>query len=358
MNHLTRPSFLQITPSRFYPIDVSLRPALPGVRRVLMLLFLVFLSGGVVMGKETLYLASGDGRDIVAALQSLPEEGGAVVLGPVLFPVSEAIVIDRDGVELRGISEETTLRLTDHANCSVIVIGTTNTPVDQIVKGISVRNLVIDGNRGAQDFECTGGPCDGGGLAYIRNNGITIRGAEDITIDHIITHNARSGGIVLEKHCRRVVISNFESYNNEFDGLAAYESEDCTFTQMKLHNNRSAALSVDWKFNRNTISDSLFVENGAQGIFMRDAVENDFINVYIRDNGEQGIFIAETREIADSSARDNRFDRLLVSGNRTQGIRVNDLSCVGNVITRSKVLNNKQEDISVAGEGLLRELTE
>ncbi|MBP6602711.1 MAG: hypothetical protein KA250_12950, partial [Verrucomicrobiales bacterium] len=170
MNHLTRPSFLQITPSRFYPIDVSLRPALPGVRRVLMLLFLVFLSGGVVMGKETLYLASGDGRDIVAALHSLPEEGGAVVLGPVLFPVSEAIVIDRDGVELRGISEETTLRLTDHANCSVIVIGTTNTPVDQIVKGISVRNLVIDGNRGAQDFECTGGPCDGGGLAYIRNN--------------------------------------------------------------------------------------------------------------------------------------------------------------------------------------------
>jgi hypothetical protein len=294
----------------------------------------------------------------MAALNSLPEEGGSVVLGPVLFPVSEAIVIDRDGVELRGIAGATTLRLTDHANCSVIVIGTTNTPVDKIVKGISVRNLVIDGNRGAQEFECTGGPCDGGGLAYIRNNGITIRGAEEITLDHIITHNARSGGIVLEKYCSRVTISNFESFNNEFDGLAAYETEDCTFTQMKLHNNRSAALSVDWKFNRNVITDSLFVENGSQGIFMRDAVENEFVNVYIRDNGEQGIFIAETREIANSSARDNRFDRLTVSGNRTQGIRVNDVSCVGNVILRSNFINNKQDDISVAGEGLLREITE
>lgn len=304
-------------------------------------------------GKATIYLPSGDGEAINGAIRDLPEEGGTVILGPVFFPVSEAVVIDRDNIEIRGISEATTLRLTDGANCSVIVVGSTDTPVARIVRNVLIQNIVIDGNRGAQQFECTGGPCDSGGLAYIRNNGITIRGGEDIKVDHVITHNSRSGGIVLEKHCRRICISNFESYNNEFDGLAAYETEDSVFTQMKLHNNRSAGISVDWSFNRNEITDSLLVENGSQGIFMRDSLENQFQNLYIRDNGEQGIFVAETREIENSSARDNRFDRLVVTSNRTQGIRINDASCVGNRISNSIVSSNKLENVSLALEGIL-----
>ena len=307
------------------------------------------------MSKErtTVYLASGDDTAIRSAIQALPPEGGTVVLGPNLFPVSKAIVIDRDGVELRGIGTETILRLTDGANCPVIVIGTTATPVSGIVRNISARNLVIDGNRGAQQFECCGGPCDSGGLTYIRNNGITVRGAEDIQIENVITHNCRSGGIVLEKYCRRVQINNFESYNNEFDGLAAYETEDCTFTQMKLHHNRSAAVSMDWKCHRNLFSDSQFTQNGGQGIFMRDSVENQFRNLYIRDNGEQGLFIAETRELPGTACLRNVFDRISVTGNKTQGIRVNDASCLGNVITNSRVSGNTLENISLAADGLL-----
>jgi len=310
-------------------------------------------TGPSEMEKSTIYLASGDDIAINAAIRSLPIGGGRVVLGPALFPVSAAIVIDRDNVELHGISTATTLRLTDSANCSVVVIGSTETPVARIVKNVVVRNLVIDGNRGAQQFECTGGPCDQGGLSHIRNNGITVRGAEDISIRSVITHNCRSGGIVLEKYCRRVEVRDFESYNNEFDGLAAYETEDSTFTQMKLHNNRSAAVSFDWRFNRNLIADSQFIENGSQGIFMRDSVGNQFRNLYINDNGEQGIFIAETREIADSSCRDNRFDRIVVRANRTQGIRVNDASCVGNVISNSIISGNRSENISLATGGML-----
>ncbi len=303
--------------------------------------------------RVTVYLPTGDDTAIRAAISGLPAEGGIIVLGPALFPVSKPIVIDRDGVELRGTTSDTILRLTDHANCSVIVIGSTETPIPKIVRNVIVRNLVIDGNRGAQEFECCGGPCDGGGLSFIRNNGITVRGTEDILIENVETHNNRSGGVVLEKYCRRVHVSNLESYNNEFDGLAAYETEDCTFTQMKLHHNRSAAMSVDWKFNRNLITDSQFTENGSQGIFMRDSADNQFERLTIRDNGEQGMFIAETREIANSASVRNRFNHLIVTGNRTQGIRVNDPSCVDNVITNSRVSGNKAENISLAAEGLL-----
>ncbi len=303
--------------------------------------------------RVTVYLPTGDDNAIRTAISELPAEGGIIVLGPALFPVSKSIVIDRDGVELRGTTSDTILRLTDHANCSVIVIGSMETPIPKIVRNVIVRNLVIDGNRGAQEFECCGGPCDGGGLSFIRNNGITVRGTEDVLIENVATHNNRSGGVVLEKYCRRVHVSNLESYNNEFDGLAAYETEDCTFTQMKLHHNRSAAMSVDWKFNRNLITDSQFTENGSQGIFMRDSADNQFERLTIRDNGEQGMFIAETREIADSASKRNRFNHLIVTGNRTQGIRVNDVSCVDNVITNSRVSGNKAENISLAAEGLL-----
>lgn len=305
------------------------------------------------METSTIYLASGDDLAINAAIRALPAGGGRVVLGPTFFPISAAIVIDRDNVELHGLGAATTLRLTDSANCSAVVIGSTETPVTHLVKNIILRNLVIDGNRGAQQFECCGGPCDQGGLSHIRNNGVTVRGAEDISIHNLITHNCRSGGIVLEKHCRRVDLRDFESYNNEFDGLAAYETEDSSFTQMKLHHNRSAAVSFDWKFNRNLIADSQFIENGGQGIFMRDSVGNLFRNLQINDNGEQGLFLAETREIDASACRNNRFDRLVVSANRTQGIRINDASCIGNSISNSNISGNKSENISLAAEGLL-----
>ena len=307
----------------------------------------------VTTNRPIVHLESGDGESIQTAIAGLPDGGGVIVLGPTLFPVSRAIVIDRDGVELLGLGRETILRLTDGANSSVIIIGSITTPVARIVRNISVGHLSIDGNRGAQQFECCGGPCDTGGMTFIRNNGITVRGVEDVRLDNLETHNCRSGGIVLEKYCRRVTISDLESYNNEFDGLAAYETEDCVFTQLRLHTNRSAGLSVDWKFNRNLVSDSTFTRNGSQGVFMRDANENIFRNLYLRDNGEQGLFVAETREVPGSSCQRNRFERLTVTGNKTQGIRVNDPSCIDNVISDSRVSGNTKENVSLAAEGLL-----
>jgi hypothetical protein len=306
-----------------------------------------------VVSRPAVYVETGDGEAINAAIRSLPPGGGSVVLGPTLFPVSKPIVIDRDGIELRGVGTETILRLTDGANCPVVVIGSTTTPIPNWVRNVSLRHLAIDGNRGTQEFECCGGPCDAGGLAFIRNNGVTIRGSEDVQIEDVATHNCRSGGVVLEKHCRRVHIKKLDSYNNEFDGLAAYETEECTFTDMKLHHNRSAAVSLDWKFNRNVISNSHLSDNGSQGVFMRDSCDNLFKNLVMQNNGEQGIFMGETREISGTPCLRNQFDQLTVTGNKTQGIRVNDASCIGNIVTASTFTGNGQENISLAQPGQL-----
>lgn len=303
--------------------------------------------------RPAVYLSSGSGADIAQAIASLPPEGGSVVLGKSEFSISHPIVLDRDGIELRGTGPATILKLAAEANCSVVIVGSVSTPVHRIVKDISVRHLTIDGNRDAQAWECCGGPCDTGGQTVIRNNGITIRGAEDICIENVVTRRARSGGVVLEKYCRRVFIHELESHDNHFDGLAAYETENCTFTRLNLHHNQSAALSFDWKFNRNYIGDSRLENNGSQGVFMRDAVENQFKNLTIQNNGQQGIFVAQSDSIPDTACVNNSFTNLTVTANKGHGLRINDATCTGNVVNGSRFSNNIQGDISQTSDNLL-----
>ncbi len=136
------PAFPARTLFAAFCLSPSSRPSPPGPTRH---------TGNSVAAREerkTVYLDSGDGKAISAAIASLPEGGGVVVLGPTLFPVSEAIVIDRDGVELRGMGHEDDpashrrgqqLR---HRHRQHRDSGRT-----RIVRGIAVGHLVIDGNR-------------------------------------------------------------------------------------------------------------------------------------------------------------------------------------------------------------------
>ncbi|HEY8993221.1 MAG TPA: right-handed parallel beta-helix repeat-containing protein [Lacunisphaera sp.] len=299
-------------------------------------------------------VAAADGEQaILAAIAALPEAGGVVELSAGTFLITKTIVIDRDGIELRGQGAATKLELAPAANCPVLVVGSLRSPAQPTVRRITVKSLVIDGNRTKQDFECYGGPCDEQNLTALRNNGITIRGAEDILVEDVVTCRARSGGVVLEKRCRRVRISRLEAYENEFDGVAAYETEQSEFIQLNLHHNRSAGFSFDWRFNHNRVVDTIATQNGSQGVFMRDSIDNHFERVTLTDNGEQGIFMAETRTLPGTACRYNRFRSMVVTGNKTQGIRINDASCNPNTLEDSLVQDNRIEDISLADFGQL-----
>lgn len=324
--------------------------------RILLAFAAVDLVGGAQEaqpGRTIKVAATGGEAAIHAALAELPTAGGRVHLGAGTFVLTRPIVLDRDNVELRGQGAATRLVLGAKANCPVIVIGREGTRPDRLVRRVVVRGLVIDGNRTEQDYECWGGPCDEQGRTAIRNNGITIRGAEDVLVADVVASRARSGGIVLEKHCRRVRLERVEAFENEFDGVAAYETEDSEFTELNLHHNRSAGFSFDWRFNRNRVFDCNASHNGSQGIFMRDSIWNVFERVTLTDNGEQGLFLAETRELPGTACRYNRFSRVTITGNRTQGIRINDASCNPNTIEDSLVKNNRLEDISLADFGQL-----
>jgi hypothetical protein len=299
---------------------------------------------------------NGSGLDIQRAIAALPAQGGRVVLGAGTFTVSEPLVIDRNDIELCGEQELTILKLADRVNCPLLIIGQTVTPVVHKVSGVTVRKLTLDGNRLAQDHECNGGPCDNGGLSHIRNNALTIRGAEDISIQHVTTRWARSGGLVLEKGCRRVHISDFTSHDNHFDGFAAYETEDSVFTRLYLHSNTAAGISADIRFNHNIVSHARLENNGSQGIFMRDSNFNTFTRLTIDRNGAQGIFLAQADDSKNTPCTGNVFSDLKVSNSKGVGMRVNDVSCIANSITNSRFEKNGEGGVSEASEKLVAQV--
>ena len=329
----------------------------PGSRTifVLGLLLIARLSGAEAgaVSRPTVQVNAGDDQAITAALAALPATGGIVQLGAGTFAIRHPVIIDRDGIELRGQGTATILTLAAHANCPVLVLGSASTPTLRLVRQIVVQNLLIDGNRTEQDMELYAGNSTDPSLTALRNNGITIRGAEAVQVRDVVTRHARSGGVVLEKFCRGISIDGLESYENEFDGLAAYETEESRFTKLNLHHNRSAGFSFDWRFNHNHIADTSASDNGSQGIFMRDSIGNTFERLTLRANGEQGIFMGETRSIPGTACRYNKFRMLTITANKTQGIRINDASCNPNTLDHSMVTGNGSEDISLADLGQL-----
>ncbi len=295
----------------------------------------------------------GSGKDIAQAIAQLPPEGGRVLLAAGTYRIEEPLVLDRDDIEICGDQESSLLVLADSADCPLVVIGCMETPPARKVSGVYLRKLILDGNRRNQTSECNGGPCDNGGLSFIRNNALTIRGAEDIRVERITTRSARSGGLVLEKNSRRIRVSDFTSHDNHFDGFAAYQTEESFFTRLYLHNNEAAGISIDLRFDRNILSHARLENNGSQGIFMRDSNFNNFNHLTVTGNGAQGIFIAQADDLHTTPCTGNIFSDLKVTGSRGAGLRINDVSCIANVLANSEFSLNGEGDVSEATEKLI-----
>jgi len=299
---------------------------------------------------------SGDCAAIQEAINALPVTGGQVVIQAGTFICTTPIVIDRDNVDLRGQGSATVLRLADGANSPVLVLGQTIMYPTMARTNIRVSDLTIDGNRENQTVECWGGPCDTGGLTYIRNNGITLRGVSDVLVERVTVTRARSGGLVSEKGSRRVTVHDLASFDNYFDGLAAYETEDSIFSQLQIYDNAYAGISLDIRFNNNIISDAVITGNGRQGIFMRDSRDNLFQGIQIRNSGEQGVFLAQVDTDPTKPASGNTFSEIIISGSVAAGLRVNDASCVNNSVVASQFVANQGGCISEETPGLVQAL--
>jgi hypothetical protein len=286
--------------------------------------------------------------DIQTAIDSLPAGGGSVLVGAGTYPCHGPIVIARDGVKLRGTGRGTVLRLAAHVNRPVLVLGQTSANPNTTHSHIHVGDLAIDGNRAEQDFECSIGPCTT--ADFLRNNGISLRQVADVMIEHVTVERAKSGGLVAELGSRRITVRDFTASDNEFDGLAGYETEDSLFTGLYLYENVNAGLSFDGDFNTNTISNSVIADNGDVGVFMLDAHDNVFSEIRIRDSGSHGIFMSAANVTDNTScASGNTFTGLVIADSGGDGMSLPNSDCVNNLVCAAQFVRNDGEPIVPPG---------
>lgn len=288
---------------------------------------------------------------IQLSIDALPAEGGQVLVPAGIHVCTTAIVIDRDNVQLRGDGPASVLRLADHTNTPVIVIGSTaETPVPR--RNIQVMDLAIDGNRLNQDYECWDSPCGSGGMAYIRNNGIAVRGAVDVLVENVNVKSTISGGLVAERGTRRLTVREFTAFDNHFDGLAAYETEYSTFSGLYLTNNCAAGLSFDLGFNHNMVSEVVIsrdgtstcapgLADGSVGAFILNSRDNLFLGMRIDNMRTHGLFLADAGSPA-SAATGNTFTGLVISNSGWDADPATEGFCVSGFVGGTGMcLNNE-----------------
>lgn len=300
-----------------------------------------FCLGSPVFGAEMKSVslsASATGRDIQKALDAMPE-GGEVVLPEGTFEVSEPIVLRRDHQTLRGSGYKTELVLADKANCPVVIMGSPVKARQGSTSNIRLADLLIDGNRRNQQAELWKLARDG---SQINNNGISMWDVTDATIDNVATRNCRSGGLVLAQ-TRRIIVRDFSAYNNEYDGLACYYTEDCKFSDLSLHDNLAAGMSLDLAFNHNQIACAQLTGNDL-GVFMRDSRGNMFQSLTIDRSHNHGVFIAQTAEptrsgwklVPGTECTDNVFNAPVITNCGGYGFLIANASCTNNIVTDAK----------------------
>ena len=287
------------------------------------------------------------GGEIQEALDSLPESGGEVVLPPGTISIRQPIVLRRDFQTLRGAGAATVLRLADDANCPVIILGEPVNHPKAAVRELCVRDLFIDGNRGQQERELWRLAGEGD---QIRNNGITVQDVSDSLVRNVTIARCRSGGLVTTRGVRRLAVRGLESFDNQFDGLACYQTEDCLFADLSLHDNPGAGISLDLAFNHNVISNAVLNANDL-GVFMRSSSNNQFHNVSIQNSHHNGVFMAHAvmttvRGVEPAPKTEctyNSFTNLSAMHCGGAAFRVNDTTCTNNELIRAKFDGNHGE---------------
>ena len=311
-----------------------------------LLLFLIPLSGFAAT-LEVPPVAGGDG--VQQALDQVGA-GGQVMLSRGIYIVHQPIILRQDGQSLRGAGPETVLFLADNANCPVVILG----PSKDITKGPTQRlhlsDLLVDGNRTHQENELWEILTNG---VVINNNGVQVCDVSNAVIEHVVCRSCRSGGLVSTGRTRRLTLRDYTAYDNQFDGLACYRTEDSHFSKLNLHDNLAAGISLDLGFDKNTIDGAVLTGNDL-GIFMRSSRDNVFGRVTIRGSRHDGVFMAQAGEATGSGwqllpgteCTGNKFNNLRVAGCGGRAFRVNDSACTNNLINGGQFLGNEQGGLS------------
>lgn len=312
-----------------------------------MCLLAIHLQGANAVSIVTI-AANSNPEQIQTALDSLPE-GGEVVLAPGTYEIRHPIMLQRDHLTLRGSGSTTVLRLADKANCPVVIMGSPMAATQRTTSHLRLADLEIDGNRSNQQMEFWHSAADG---SQLNNNGIDVWEVNDSSVEGVTCRSCRSGGLVTAS-TKRFDVRNFTAYDNQFDGLACYETEESHFSGLRLHDNLGAGISLDLSFNHNVITDADLTSNDL-GVFMRDSRDNVFQGLTINNSKNHGVFMAQTaaamagvwKLCPGTECTGNKFEGLTITNSGGKAFLINDSSCKDNTIQEVHYLANSRGDFA------------
>ena len=296
-------------------------------------------------------------REIQQALDRLPPTGGTVMLAPGCYVIRHPLELTRDHETLRGSGETTVLRLADGADCPVVIMGSPAARPERIVQELCLADLMIDGNRRHETVERW---VDASNTSGIQNNGVMIQAVSNSVVEQVVAAHCRSGGLVTANGTRALTVRGFTAYDNQFDGLACYRTEDSLFTELNLHDNQAAGISLDLDFNHNVIREATLANNDL-GIFMRRSSNNQFSGVTIRQSHHDGVFMAQWvggtpagwQLIPQTECAGNHFAGLKIYDCGGVAFRVHDAACINNVIEDGIFSGNLNGGLVQAGANLV-----
>src|SRR5271157_1513935 len=288
--------------------------------------------------------ANSSGAEIQQALDGLPPNG-EVVLSAGTYEISQPLLLQHDDETLRGSGPATLLHLADGADCPVVILGPPMTNTRHPAAHLRLADLRIDGNREHQQRELWRTAADG---SEFNNNGVQIWNVTDAVVEHLVCCHCRSGGLVTTA-VRRLQVNDLDSYDNQFDGLACYQTEESRFDGLRLHDNLGAGISLDLAFNHNFITNAVLAGNDL-GIFMRDSRNNSFQRLTISKSHHHGVFMAQATILTAKGWRlcpgtaciGNNFQSLMINDCGGKAFQVNDASCTNNAIFGASFLRNIQ----------------
>jgi parallel beta-helix repeat protein len=229
----------------------------------------------------------------------LPVAGGTIYLKAGDYSLTSGLHIHRSNVAILG-EQGTLLRLGEHVNQPVALVGTDieSPTIIDIIENIKVANLEIDGNRANQDSEIDPQ------RPWIRNNGIDIRAVENLWVENVNIHDARSGGIVASWKSRSIFISNSSIHQNQIDGIALYDSEDIVVSNFLAYDNiDGAGISLDNNLKQVSFNGGLLKNNGTHGIFARDSEDINFHDLMIYQNSSDGAYLHHKSPGSDTGVK-------------------------------------------------------
>jgi hypothetical protein len=295
--------------------------------------------------------ADSSGEQIQAALDNLTN-GGDIVLPTGTYTISDPIVLRHDYQTLRGSGPDTVLLLAAKANCPVIILGAPSVRPQRATTHLRLADLLIDGNRTNQQTEFWRTAVDG---SQLNNNGIDVWKVTDASVERVICRGCRSGGLVTAAGTRRLKVQDFTAYDNQYDGLACYLTEESSFSKLFLHDNLAAGISLDLAFNHNII-DGAILKGNDLGVFMRNSRENSFQKVTILKSRHCGVFMAQTvdrtaegwRPSPGTECVGNRFTDLEVADCGGKSVVINNDSCTNNVISVARYMGKERGPTTTA----------